>query len=65
MEIAANMSLPTHFLMEEFYHFNGKVNRTRHFTTLIASVYHLLLQEQIPLTSMDFTSENTENVEVA
>ena len=64
MEIAAKMSLSTHFLSEEFCHFDGKVNRTRHFTTLKASVYHSLLQKQIPSASMDCTSENTDSVEV-
>ena len=64
MEIATKMSLCTHFLSEEFCHFDGKVNRTRHFTTLTASVYHPVLQIQIPLASMDCTSENKENVEV-
>ena len=64
MEIAAKMSLSTHFLSEKFCHFDGKVNRTRHFTTLTASVYHSLLQKQIAFASMDCISENTENVEV-
>ena len=64
MEIAAKISSSTHFLSEEFYHYDGKVNRTRHITTLTASAYHPLLQKQIPLASMDCTSENIENVEV-
>ena len=64
MEIAAKISLSTHFLSEEFCHFDEKVNRTRHFTTLTASVYHPLLHKPIPLVSMDCTSENTENVKV-
>ena len=34
-KIAAKMSSAT-FLAEEFCHFDGKVNRTKHFTTLTA-----------------------------
>ena len=64
MKVAPKMSLSTHFLEGKFYHFDGKVNRTRHFTTLIASVYHILLRKKIPLASLDCTSENTESMEV-
>ena len=60
MEIAAKMSLCTHFLAEEFFHIDGEVNIARHFTTLIASVYLPLLQKQMPLASMICASKNTD-----
>ena len=59
---SCQMSSSTHSLGEEFYHFDRKVNRTRHFTTLTTSVYHPSLQKQIPLASMDCIYKNRENV---
>ena len=65
MEIAAEMqSDGGNVLSTEFCCFDGKVNRTRYFTTLTASVYHPFLQKQVPLAIMDCKSEDTECVEL-
>ena len=52
------------FLNEKFCFVDGKHNRCRGFTTLTASVYHPLLQKQIPIAIMDAEGDNTENVEL-
>lgn len=54
----------THFLREEFCYFDGKRKRCRNFVTLTASVYHSLLQKQIPLTVMEAENEDTTNIEL-
>ena len=51
-----------HFLATEFCCFDGKVKRCCNFTTLTASVYHPLLQKQIPLGIMECKSEDSTNV---
>jgi hypothetical protein len=52
------------FLNEEFCFVDGKHNRCRSFITLTASVYHPLLQKQIPIAIMEAEGEKTENVEL-
>lgn len=42
-----------HFLKEEYCFFDGKFKRCRDFVTLTASVYHLLLNRQIPCAVME------------
>ena len=41
-----------HFLKEEYCFFDGKFKRCRDFVTLTASVYHPLLNRQIPYAVM-------------
>ena len=48
MKMAYEMQNNDHFLCGEYCCFDGKVKRTKDFTTLTASVYHPLLQKQIP-----------------
>ena len=43
--------------------YDGKRKRVRGFIPLTASVYHLLLQKQIPLAIMETEREDTTNVE--
>ena len=50
-------------LVNEYCCFDGKVKRTAKFTTLTASVYHLLLQKQIPLATMECFGETTATIE--
>ena len=42
----------------EFCFFDGKVKRTKGFTTLTASFYYLFLQKQVPLAVMEYTKED-------
>ena len=42
-----------HFLKEEYCIFDGKFKRCRDFVTLTASVYHPLLNRQIPCAVME------------
>ena len=51
------------YLAIEYCHFDGKVKRTRDFTSLTVSVYHPLLQKQVPLAVMECKSEDTMNIE--
>ena len=51
-------------LSNEFCFFDGKHNCCRGFITLTASVYHPLLQKQVPLAIMKAEGETTENVEL-
>ena len=51
------------YLSNEFYCFDGMVNRTISFTTLTASVYNPFLQKQIPLAIMECRSEGSYNIE--
>ena len=65
MEIAAKVSQlspETSLLANEYCCFDGKIKRTKGFTTLTSSIYHPFLQEQIPLGIMECISEDTENV---
>ena len=63
MKIAYSMdNTGNHFLSEEYCYFDGKVKRTKDFTTLTASVYHPLLQKQVPLAIMECKSEDGTNI---
>ena len=63
MEIAAKVSNTTKSLLaNEYCAFDGKVKRTKGFTTLTSSIYHPFLQEQVPLGIMECISEDTESV---
>ena len=55
MKIAYSMDNTTgnHFLSKEYCYFDGKVKITKYFTTLTASIYHPLLQKQVPLAIME------------
>ena len=55
-------SSESHFLSQEYCCFDGKVKRTKFFTTLTASVYHPLLQKQIALAIMECQSEDSRNI---
>jgi len=48
MKTALNMDRNEHFSKEEYCFFDGKFKRCRDFVTLTASVYHPLLNRQIP-----------------
>ena len=64
-KMAINMNKNgTHFLRNEFCYFDGKRKRCRNFVTLTASVYHSLLQKQIPLAVMEAENEDTTNIEL-
>ena len=62
MEIAGKVCGKNSFLSNEYCSFDGKVKRTKGFTTLTASVYHPFLQEQVPLGTMECISEDEESV---
>ena len=65
MNVAKKMSSDSsHPLAKEFCCFDGKAKRTKNFVTLTASVYHSLLQRQIPLAIMECKNEDSQNVEV-
>ena len=65
MKIAKDMDCNgDSYLAIEYCHFDGKVKRTRDFTSLTASVYHPLLQKQVPLAVMECKSEDTMNIEI-
>ena len=64
MEMAAKVSSKTSLLSNEYCSFDGKVNRTKNFTTLTSSIYHPFLQKQVPLATMECISEDTKNVEL-
>ena len=64
MNIANEMQIGSNsILANEFCCFDGKVHRTKAFTTLTATLYHPLLQRQIPLAVMEGNSEDSENIE--
>ena len=50
------------FLSQEFCFFDGKHKRAKGYVTLTASVYHFLLQRQIPLATMEAEAEDSRNV---
>ena len=61
MKMAENLDMDKeHFLNKEFIFFDGKVKRTKNFTTLTASIYHSLLRK--PLSTMECPSEDITNV---
>lgn len=47
-----------HTLSKEYAHIDGKVNRCPGFTTITLSVFHAILQKQIPLVIMEAESES-------
>ena len=51
-----------HFLKEGYCFFDGKFKRCRDFVTLTASVYHPLLNRQIPCAVMETEQENSDNI---
>ena len=63
-EIAAKVSSRTFLLATESCLFAGKLNKTKNFTTLISSICHPFLQEQVSLATMQCISEDTGNVEL-
>ena len=53
MKIACSMDTDgDHFMDEEYGHFDGNHKRVKAFVTLIASVYHPLLQKQVILVTL-------------
>ena len=42
-----------HFLSNEYCFFDRKLNRCKNFVTLTASIYHPMLQKQLPLPTME------------
>ena len=51
-----------HLLSKECCFFNGKVKRCKNFVTLTASVYHPMLQKQLPLATMEYRSEDSASI---
>ena len=51
-----------HLLSNEYCFFDGKVKRCKNFVTLTASVYHPILQKQLPLATMECKSEDSANI---
>ena len=49
-------------LAEEFCYFDGKVKRTRSFTSLTASAYYPFLRKQIPLATIECKAEDSRHV---
>lgn len=63
MVMAREMEVEEDYILsDEYCCFDGKVQRCKNFTTLTASVYHPLLQKQIPLAIMECQSENSKNI---
>jgi hypothetical protein len=62
MKMAYEMTSSGALLSKEYCFFDGKVKRTAGFTTLTASLYHVLLQKQLPLAIMECISEDSENI---
>ena len=52
-----------HLLSNECCFFDRKVKRCKKFVTLTASVYHPMLQKQLPLSTMECKSEDSANIE--
>ena len=53
-KIAANMNREkSHFMSEQYAHFDGKADRCKGFTTLCLSAYHPVLRKMIPLAIME------------
>ena len=46
----------------EFCFFDGKVNRTKDFTTLTASCYNPFLQKQVQLAVLECAKEDEKNI---
>ena len=63
MMIANEMDMDAqHLLSIEYCSFNGKAKRSKNFVTLTASVYHPMLQKQLPLATMECKSEDSANI---
>jgi len=62
MRIAKEMCSSSSMFSDEYCYFDGKVKRCKNFTTLTASMYHSLLQRQIPLAIMECKGEDSANV---
>ena len=63
MMIANEMGMDDqHLLSNEYCFFDGKVKRCKNFVTLTASVYHPILQKQLPLATMECKSEYSANI---
>ena len=62
-KIANNMNREkSHFMSEQYAHFDGKADRCKGFTTLCLSAYHPVLRKMIPLAIMECMGETTKNV---
>ena len=65
MMLANEMDMDAqYFLSNKYYFFNGKVKRCKNVVTLTASVYHPMLQKQLPLATMECKSEDSANREI-
>ena len=54
MMIANEMNMDAqHLLSNEYCFFDRKLNRCKNFVTLTASIYHPMLQKQLPLATME------------
>ena len=62
MEIARKVNDKKSFLSNEYCSFDGKVKRSKGFTTLTSSIYHPFLQEQVPLGTTECITEDEESV---
>ena len=63
MKIALEMDEEDdHFMHNEYCHFDGNHKRVKSLVTLTASVYHLLLKNQIVLATMNCKHENSNYV---
>ena len=62
MVIAQKVNDKNSLLSNEYINFDGKVKRTKGYTTLTSSVYHPFLQEQVPLGTMECITEDEESV---
>ena len=54
----------THFLNTEYCYFDGNYKRVKSFVTLTASVYHPLLEKQVPLATMECKHEDGKCIEI-
>ena len=51
-----------HHLSNEYCFFDGKVKKCKNFVTFIASFYHPMLENQLPLATMECKSEDSANI---
>ena len=51
-----------HLLSNEYCFFDGMVKRCKNFVTITTSVYHQMLQKQLPLAKMECKSEDSANI---
>ena len=65
MKIAQRMDEGnSHFLHDEYCHFDGNHKRVKSFVTLTARVYHPLLKKQMILATMTCKHEHSNNIEL-